>query len=94
MSTPAELRAIQLASGMAYKGEVIALDVENFCASTGADVGVVRKALAAQNIQVVSYECPEYKPYYLKAHTETIEMGRVAKLRRLHTRVAGGNQNG
>lgn len=91
MQNPAELRAIQLCGRMAYNGEVIELDVENFCASTGASLTAVKKALADQGLQVVAYEVPQFKPYYMKARSEVAEMGRAAKMHRLHERVEGGS---
>jgi hypothetical protein len=72
---------------MAYEGEVLSLDVDNFCGSLGADRTVVAKHLASEGIQIVSYEVPEFKPFYLQAKAETTSMARVAKLQNLHARI-------
>jgi hypothetical protein len=71
---------------LAYHGEVVALDVDNFCGALGADHSVVAKHLASEGIQIVSYEVPEFKPYYLQARAEVSSMARVAKLQNLHAR--------
>lgn len=89
MATPSELRAIQLAKKLSYNNEVIALDVQNFCASLGVDVPTVEAELVKDGVHVVSYEAPAFKAYYAKARMETQAMARVAKLQNLHAKVRG-----